>query len=55
MFKFELGSKVIDKITDFQGTITARAQYLYTKTVYLVEPIAMLEPRWIEEDRLENK
>ena len=55
-FRFELGKVVIDRVTEYCGEITARAEYLYGPNTYLVEskdttgrPIEF----WIAEDRLE--
>jgi len=55
--KFAMGSKVKDKITGFEGTITAVTFYLYGCTQYLVQPIAkdgeQKEPDFIDESGLE--
>lgn len=37
-FKFELGSKVKDKITSFEGVIIARHQWLNNCNTYTVQP-----------------
>ncbi len=57
IFKFEMGEQVIDTITNYIGTITARANYLNGENRYLLEnkdttgrPIEW----WYEESRLER-
>lgn len=39
MFKFELGQKVRDDIIPFEGTITARYEFLTGSNRYLLENI----------------
>ena len=56
MFKFELLTHVVDKVTGYDGIITARAEYCYNSSnQYLVEntdntgrPVDV----WVAEDRL---
>lgn len=52
----KLGSRVRDKETSYDGKVTGRAEYLYEKSMVLVEnkdttgrPIE----KWIAEDRIE--
>ena len=37
-FKFDLGSKVKDQITGFEGVITCRSQWIHNYNVYSVNP-----------------
>lgn len=37
-WKFELGEKVKDTVTEFEGTVTARIEYLNGCLQYCVEP-----------------
>ncbi len=49
-----LGSQVTDPITGFTGTATARAEYLDTRVLVLVEARnpGEVKERWIMETRL---
>ena len=55
-FKFENGVTVQDKVTQFEGVITARSEHLYGCNRYFVNPRAvdgkMLEGYWFDEDSL---
>jgi hypothetical protein len=57
MGKIELGSRVSDKITGFEGVVTGRAQYLHGVDNALVEAVVgtdgKLISEWIAETRLE--
>lgn len=56
-FKIELGVPVMDKITGFRGTVTARAEYLTGCLQYCVAPQVkdndFKRSEWLDEDRLE--
>lgn len=57
--RFELNTKVIDKLTKFHGLITGRAEYMNGQsTHYRVTSETLSDGRiaeeWIEEDRLEH-
>jgi len=51
-----LGKVVIDKITGFTGTVTAKTEYLGGNVIYMVEPKYLVglyvEPQWFNEKRL---
>jgi hypothetical protein len=54
---FELGEVVMDKVTKFNGTATARIQYLNGTTSYQVTaPVDKdgkpIDPQWIDENQL---
>lgn len=56
--KTELGEKVRDRLSGFEGVCTARAEYLYGVPRVEVTPVAKSgdksdEPRWFEESRVE--
>lgn len=56
-FKFELGTKVEDRVTHFKGRITGRCEYSYGVNSYLVESIDTTNrpiEMWVAEDRLER-
>lgn len=58
MNKFELGEKVRDSVTGFDGTITARAVYNTGYVSYLVENVDSTGrpiESWYDERRLESK
>lgn len=52
----ELGSKVCDKITGFEGIVTARIHYLHGTDRYCVERLSVDDGRtmeaWLEAPRL---
>ena len=52
-----LGKKAKDKITGFEGILTAKAQYLYGCTQYCLTPPAKdgktLTSEWFDEGRIE--
>lgn len=53
--KFELGAKVADRVTDFKGLVTARAEYLYGEPRVLVESVDTTGRPiefWYDEERL---
>lgn len=58
MFVFDILQPVKDKVTKFQGVITARAEYSTGCKQYLVTPkmkkgeTSYPEGTWIDEDRL---
>ena len=55
MFKLELGAEVTDSITDFEGTIVARCEYLNGCIQYQLEGDEPTKPGgevWIDEQRL---
>lgn len=53
----QLGDKVKDRVTGFEGVITGAAEYLTGCRQVLVQPPAkdgeFKEGRWIDDDRLE--
>ena len=53
----KLGFKAKDKVTGFEGTITAITRYLFASSRYCLEPEAkdgeFGEPQWIDEERIE--
>ncbi|OMQ41048.1 hypothetical protein [Pseudomonas putida] len=55
----ELGQKAEDKVTEFYGTIVARATYLTGCDRYLLQPPSpkganvVLEPEWFDEERIQ--
>ena len=55
-FKYENGITVRDKVTKFEGVITARSEHLYGCNRYFVNPPAvdgkMLDGYWFDEDSL---
>lgn len=51
MLKFELKQTVKDSITEFQGVITARVEYLKEPPQYFVE--GKENSKWLPESRLE--
>lgn len=57
IFKYELGSKAKDKITEFEGIITARCEYLTGCNQYCITPQAergdYKDSVYIDEDRIE--
>ena len=57
-FQYELGVKVKDIITGFQGTITGRAQYMTGCNQYGVQPPTdkgkWVDAQWFDENRLEH-
>jgi len=57
MFKFDLGSRVRDKITGYVGTIVARIEYLNGCKRYSVQAKVkdekIPEPEWLDEQQLE--
>ena len=58
MNKFELGSKVRDKHTGFEGTVTGHGSYLTGCDQYLVQPRAdkdgkYINATWLDEGQLE--
>lgn len=57
MGKLELGSKVRDSVTKFEGLVTGRAQYLHGVDQALIEaevgPDGKTREEWIAESRLE--
>ena len=58
VFQLDLGVKVRDKITDFEGVITGRAEYITGCRQYCVSPKAkdneFTGAQWLDEDRLLN-
>ncbi|WP_350649596.1 hypothetical protein [Pseudomonas sp. HY13-MNA-CIBAN-0226] len=54
----ELGQKAEDKVTEFYGTIVARATYLTGCDRYLLQPPTsngrneLLQPEWFDEGRI---
>ncbi len=53
----KLGEKVKDTVTAFEGTATARTEYLWGCPQVRVQPEGLkdgkpIEPQWIEEPRL---
>jgi hypothetical protein len=59
MGEIVLGSKVRDRITGFEGEVTARTTYLYGLDRLCVEPRVTsegkgLEGQWFEAERLEQ-
>ena len=56
-FKFENGSKMKDKVTGLEGTITGRADYITGCRQYSLQPPLKegdVPPAvWLDEDRLE--
>lgn len=58
MNKFELGEKAYDRITGFNGVITARAVYNTGYISYLIENVDSTGrpiESWYDERRLESK
>jgi len=57
MFKFDLGTKVRDKITGYEGTITARVEHLNGCVRYCIQGKAkdgkIPDGEWIDEQQLE--
>ncbi len=56
--KIRLGDKVRDKLTDLEGTVTARTEYIYGCTQFEVTPRTLHEGKpvegpWIDEPQLE--
>ena len=57
-FKFEMETVVEDSVTGFKGAIIARADYLASTNLYLVQPNCdgqanqMHKSKWLEEGRL---
>ena len=56
--RFELGIKVVDKVTGFKGTLTGIARYLTGCDQYLVAPPVdkegkLIDSAWLDENRLE--
>ncbi len=60
-FTIESGATVTDKITGFEGIVTARCQYMTGCNQYLVQPRCQSEKseipagKWIDQDRLKVK
>ncbi len=57
-FRFDLGSTARDIITNFEGVVTGRCQYLTGCTQYLLQPRGSAkapagESRWIDEGKLD--
>ena len=57
MNEIKLGDRVKDRITGFEGTVTARIEYLYGCIQFRVQPDvaengAQLKADWIDEDQL---
>lgn len=56
MFAIQLGSKVRDDITGFEGIVTGRADYITGCRQYLITPKGTKTKRndssWFDEDRL---
>ena len=57
-FKFNLGAKVRDTVTDFEGTITARNEWLngckqYCLKAKVKKDGAIKDGEWIDEGQLE--
>ena len=54
----ELGQKAEDKVTEFYGTIVARATFLTGCDRYLLQPPCpkgkneVIDPEWFDEDRI---
>jgi hypothetical protein len=61
LFKFEMGSTLIDVIHSLEGVVTGRAQYLTGCTQYHITPKGLdkegkpREGYWIDEGRLKLK
>lgn len=56
MFKYELKTKAADKVTGYEGVITARCEYVSGENRYLIENIdATSRPveHWVDESRIE--
>ncbi len=59
-FRIELGSRVRDQITGFEGVVTGRVEYLTGCAQYLVQPAVKkdsgewIDARWLDEDRLDE-
>lgn len=51
----EIGSKAVDRITGFSGTVTARIEYMGGDVQFLVENAfdCKLQGEWFRESRLE--
>lgn len=59
MFKFQLGAKVRDKVTGFEGTVIGRAEHLSGCNTYGVQPGSKnaddyKAQQWFDEPRLEQ-
>ena len=55
MFKFEMKARVVDTLTNYSGTITARAEFNEHPNKYLVEAIDSTGRPiewWVDENRL---
>lgn len=55
MFKFELGSKVVDEVSGFAGTVTGQYKTINGKVRYQVEALVNgnLQENWFDEARLQ--
>jgi hypothetical protein len=58
MFKHELGKRAKDKITGFEGVITARCEFLTGCSRYCIQPTALkdgkpIESIYFDEDQIE--
>ena len=58
MLEFKLGSKAKDKITAFEGILTAKVVYLYGCSQYCISPQVlsdgkMLDGNYFDEGRIE--
>lgn len=57
-FKFEFGAKVRDKVTGFEGVVTARCEYMTGCIQYVVVPTVDKDGKegkstWMDEARME--
>ena len=53
--KIQLGSKVKDLITGYEGTVTAKTEYLHRESMYLVESVDTTGRPiewWVDKNRL---
>ena len=58
MSKINTGSKAVDKLTGFAGTVTARIEYITGCIQYQLQPYGLkegkvIEPQWFDESRLD--
>jgi len=48
MFKIELGSRVRDAVTGFEGVVTVRSDYMTGCNRYLVQPPVSQEGKYVD-------
>lgn len=56
MFRFELGQKLVDTVTNFEGIVVGRAEHLTGCNTYGLQPPAkdgdFKDSKWFDEHRL---